>query len=201
MVSFVSRLSRGRSLEDQLRGEERKWPHAGWSVWGHACMPLFTMPSKGGHAGTFEVRDHPAGSLQTCRCWTFMPLAESYSIFIRQLMWIFEGGTPRNILCLAQLLREGSPTVLGLSTLLLLWCFNLTLWTPWICGYKVSVAAGSSSKESLLLPSYRQTVLIQHLKCVRVQSWTRLESRITLVMPWHNLARKFFPCSDEERPR
>lgn len=108
-------------------GEKRKWPHAGWSVWGHACMPLFTMPSKGGHAGTFEVRDHPAGSLKTCRCWTFMPLAESYSIFIQQLMCIFEGGTPRNIFCLAQLLREGSPAVLGLSTLLLLWRFNLTL--------------------------------------------------------------------------
>lgn len=44
---------------------------------------------KGGHAGPFEVSDHPAGTLKTCRRWTFMPLAESYSIFIHLLMCIF----------------------------------------------------------------------------------------------------------------
>lgn len=46
---------------------------------------------KGGHGGPFEVSDHPAGSLKTCRRWTFMPLAESYSIFIHLLMCIFWG--------------------------------------------------------------------------------------------------------------
>lgn len=46
---------------------------------------------KGGNAAAFEVPDHPAGSLKTCRSWTFMPLAESYSIFIHLLMCIFEG--------------------------------------------------------------------------------------------------------------
>lgn len=46
---------------------------------------------KGGHTGPFEVPDHPAGSLKTCRRWTFIPLAESYSIFIHLLMCIFWG--------------------------------------------------------------------------------------------------------------
>lgn len=92
---------------------------------------------KGGHAGPFEVSDHPAGTLKTCRRWTFMPLAESYSIFIHLLMFFFfffEGGTRRSILCLKQLQREGSQTGLGLFT-----CFLLGYFLIWHCRRVTSV--------------------------------------------------------------
>lgn len=57
---------------------------------GRLCAPVYHA-LKRGHAGPFEVPDHPAGSLKTRRRWTFMPLAESYSIFIHLLMCIFWG--------------------------------------------------------------------------------------------------------------
>lgn len=103
-VSFRSKnWSSGR-----ISWGQRKWPHASCSLWGHSVMaPLFTMPSKEAKLNLFEVSDHPAGSLKTCRCWTFVPLAESYSIFYPPIDVVgFEGETPRYDLCLMQLLRK-----------------------------------------------------------------------------------------------
>lgn len=89
-VSFVSgRLHRGGSREDQPRKKGSDLTQAGLSE-GTLYAPVYHA-LKGGHAGPFEVPDHPAGSLKTCRRWTFMPLAESYSIFIHLLMCIFWG--------------------------------------------------------------------------------------------------------------
>lgn len=90
MVSFLSgRLIRGGALEDQPRKRGSDLTPAGLSE-GTVYAPVYHA-LKGGHAGLFEVPDHPAGSLKTCRCWTFMPLVESYSIFICLLMCISRG--------------------------------------------------------------------------------------------------------------
>lgn len=50
-----------------------------------------TVPVEEATLDLFEVPHHPAGSLKTCRCWTFILLAESYSIFIPLLMCTFWG--------------------------------------------------------------------------------------------------------------
>ena len=80
------KLSLGGMLEDQLRKEE---------VTSHRLVSLrprrLTVPAVEATLDLFEVPDHPAGSLKTCCRWTFIPLAESYSIFIPLLMCTFWG--------------------------------------------------------------------------------------------------------------
>lgn len=67
MVSFLSgRLIRGGALEDQPRKRGSDLTPAGLSE-GTVYAPVYHA-LKGGHTGLFEVPDHPAGSLKTCRC-------------------------------------------------------------------------------------------------------------------------------------
>lgn len=56
----------GGMLEDQPRKRGSDLTQAGLSE-GTLYMPRFTVPSKGATLGPFEVLDHPAGILKTCR--------------------------------------------------------------------------------------------------------------------------------------
>lgn len=77
---------------------------------------------KGGHAGSFEVPDHPAGSLQTCGRWTFMLLAAVIQYLSTYWCVFFEGGTLRNIFMPHRAPTRSSPR---LSGWLALWCFDV----------------------------------------------------------------------------
>lgn len=62
---LAGRLSRGGMLEDRPEKRGSDLTQAGLSE-GALCAPVY-YALKGGHAGPFEVPDHPAGSLKTCR--------------------------------------------------------------------------------------------------------------------------------------
>lgn len=81
----------------RISQEKRKWPHAGWSFWGHTVCPCLPCPQRGPRRTFLKCLTTPQAASKSCCRWTFMPLAESYSIFICLLMCIFEGETPRNI--------------------------------------------------------------------------------------------------------
>lgn len=76
---------------------------------------------KGGHAGSFEVPDHPAGSLQTCGRWTFMLLAEVIQYLSHLLMCVFWGRDSKKHFYASQSSHEKS----SLSGWLALWCFDV----------------------------------------------------------------------------
>lgn len=76
---------------------------------------------KGGHAGSFEVPDHPAGSLQTCGRWTFMLLAEVIQYLSHLLMCVFWGRDSKKHFYASQSSHEKS----SMSGWLALWCFDV----------------------------------------------------------------------------
>lgn len=81
---------------------------------------------KGGHAGSFEVPDHPVGSLQICGCWTFILLAALIQYLSTYWCVFFEGGGRgrllRNIFLPHRAPTRSSP---WLSGWLALWCFDV----------------------------------------------------------------------------
>lgn len=89
---------------------------------------------KGGHAGSFEVPDHPAGSLQTCGHWTFMLLAKVIQYLSTYWCVFFEGGTLRNIF----MPRRAPTRSPWLSGWLALWCFDVGV-PPWMLSRKKSL--------------------------------------------------------------
>lgn len=82
---------------------------------GACCMPLFTMPSKEGHAGPFEVPDHPCRQPQNLPPLNFYAIGQKLlNIYspIDVCVFFFEGERlQETFLCLTQLRRERSQTV------------------------------------------------------------------------------------------
>lgn len=111
--------------------KKRKWPHAGRSVWGHAVCPCLPCPQRGPRR-TFWSAWPPRRQPQNLPPLNFYAIGwKLFNIYPPIDVYFLREGLQETFLCLTQLLREGSQTVLGLSTFLLLWCFNLTLLTSW----------------------------------------------------------------------